>query len=509
MTRAAVTVRWRSVVGALVLAAAVVGVAWPVGAATDERPPVALDGVSDTALWSGEFVAGAFGVPPFVSLPEACTPQLCDIVPLDVQLPEGTWQQRPGGMLVATQAPVIDLFGAYDTDVFVYAPDDSLAASSVFIGANEAAWVPNPVNGRYTVLVVPKFVVSQPLVDDVLEPLRYDGFVRFDHGLTVQREERGRGGLPYTREFVAFGLTERRPAVELLPDLVPTTPQNFHIETAAGVPPLFYADRGLRHPPSCYPEETLGLTADEPNPSVGPLRCLRFDHGHHNFGDGPFQLNIYEDEVELRVFHVYQRIYTSDGDARQIGPLGEVRYHDLHGHFHYMGFQQITFHRIEEDGTLSFVKEKPDKGICTGDVAMGSFGRTDRPTSPLGYPGGTNAGLSGGDEPGGIRRGDNRTVCVESTSQDPNDPNFPDMPYIEMGISVGWADVYPWFIADQYIDITDVPDGDYALVVRQDVDDRILETNTRNNTAVGCVRLTGDVAEDISCEDVKLPPRTS
>lgn len=489
--------RFAAITALLLLQAGLLGVAAPNVAGAEEIPPVALTSTSDTASWSGEFVAGTFGVTPFVTLPEACAPQLCDIATLDVQLPDETWQPRPGGMLVATQAPVFDLFGAYDIDLFVYAPDGSLAASSVFIGANEAAWVPNPVNGRYTVVVVPKFVVSQPLIDNVVEPLTYDGFVRFDRGVTVQRDEINRGQ-PYTREFVAFGLTERRPAVELLPDLVPTTPRNFHIETTAGVPPLFYADRGLRHPPSCYPEETLGLTADQPNPAVGPLRCLRFDQGEYNVGDGPFQLNIYQDKPG-----VYQRIYSSDGNVRQIRlPLGAVEFSDIHGHFHYLGFQEVTLHRIEEDGTLTFVKEKPDKGICMGDVEMGWFGRTDRSTSPLSYPGGTNAGLSGGDEPGGIRSGDHRSVCVEAASQDPDDPDFPGTSYLEMGISAGWSDVYPWFIADQYIDITDekeVPDGDYALIVRQDVDNRVLEKSTKNNTAIGCVRITGDLAQDIPC----------
>lgn len=71
--------------------------------------------------------------------------------------------------------------------------------------------------------------------------------------------------------------------------------------------------------------------------------------------------------------------------------------------------------------------------------------------------------------------------------------------WFEMGISVGWADVDPWFIADQYIDITDVPDGEYAVVVRQDVNERVLEKSTRNNTATGCVIIAGDVAQEISC----------
>lgn len=484
--------RFAAITSVLLLSSGLLGIAAPSTALAREHEPQVLTSTSDTASWSGRFDAGAFGVWPAVTLPEACTPQLCDIVPLEVRLPESTWQHRPGGMLIAIQSPVVDLTG-YDIDLFVYAPDGSLAASSAFGFGGEAAWIENPVNGRYTVKVVPKSVVSQPLVGDLFAPLTYDGFVRFDHGVTVRRAEL-RFGQEFLREFVAFGLTERRPAVELLPDLVPTRPRNFHIETTAGVPPFFYLNRGPGHQPSCYPEETLGLTDDDLTLGDVPLRCLRFDQGTYNLGDGPWQLNVYEDEPG-----VYQRIYSSDGEVRMGEPLGEVEFHDAHGHFHYLGFQEITLHHIEQDGSLTFVKEKPDKGICFADVEMMRFGRTDHPTSPRGYPGGTTAGLPGGDEAGGIRRGDMPWACADFQRQDPDDPKFPNRPFLEMGISVGWADVYSWAIADQYIDITDVSDGDYALIVDQDVRGRIREKHTHNNTAIGCVRITGDLADEIPC----------
>lgn len=471
------SVRRGSVLVALVLAAALLGVASPGVAGTDELAPVALSRVSDTHFWSGEFVAGAFGVWPLVSMPGACTPEVCHFVHLDVQLPEQTWQRWPGGMLVAVQTPILELA---DLDLFVYTPGCgpaicSPAASSTSAFANEAAWIENPVNGRYTVVAAAKLVAGQPRGDGVAEPLAYDGFVKFQRGLTVQREEL-KFGEPHSRQIIAFGLSERQPVRELLPDLVPTTPRNFQVA---------FGGRDAQLPGGCLPTETLG----EPTAGAGPLRCLRFDQGEYNFGDGPLQLNVYE--VEDEVFDVYQRIYASDGSVRQIGPLGDVEFHEDHGHFHYMGFQEITVHRIEEDGSLTFVKTKPDKGICMVDIWMGWFGRTDRPTSPLGYP-----FLSEGH-------------CVTFSHEDPNDPTFPGKPFFEMGVSVGWADVYLSTLPEQYVDITGAPDGDYALVVRQDVDHHILETDTSNNTAVGCVRLTGDVAKDISCEGVKLPRRTS
>ncbi len=493
--------RFTAAVSALLLSGGLLGVAAPSVAMAAEHSPVTLSSMSDTASWSGEFTAGAFGVAPVVGLPEGCTPQLCDIVPLDVRLPEQTWRQRPGGMLVAIQSPVVEFL--YDLDVFVYAPDGSLAASSAYGFANEAAWLPNPVNGHYIVKVVPRAGLGQPLIDDVMEPLSYDGFVRFDRGVTAQRTELNLG-LPMKRGFVAFDRTETQPPVELLPDLVPTTPRNFHLETTAGVPPFFYAARAPRHQPSCYPEETLGLTADDPDPEVGSRRCLRFDQGEYNLGDGPFQLNVYEGSTD-----VYQRIYSSDGDVRQTPALGKVTFSELHSHFHFLGFQEVTLHRIEEDGSLTFIKEKPDKGICPGDAEMAWFGRTDQSTSPLAYIAGasfgpSSIGLAGQDQPAQINTENQQMICVWPSHQDPNDPDpdFRNKPYIEMGISVGWADVYPWYIADQYIDITDrteVPDGDYALIVRQDVNGRILEKSTKNNTAMGCVRITGDLAQGIPC----------
>lgn len=435
-------------------------------AGADEYPAAPLTSTSDTTSWSGEFVAAASGGP------EACTPQACDIVPVDVQLPERTWR-KPGGMVVAIQAtPDIE---SADLDLFVYAPGCGTltcepAAKSTMLLASEAAWIENPVNGRYTVVVAPTWAAGQPFGDGVAEPLVYDGVVAFQSGLTIQREE-SNFGQDYTRTIIAFGLTERHQARELLPDLVPRAPRNFEIA---------YGGSDAQTPGGCLPTETLRLHDDEPAPGDGPRTCLRFDQGEYNYGDGPFQLNIYQGEVGG--FEVYQRIYSSDGSIRQIGPLGAVEYSESHGHVHYLGFQDLTLHRIEADGSLTFVTRKPDKGWCMVDIWMGRFGTADQRISPSSYPLASEG------------------HCETDSREDPNDPTFPGgKPFIEMGISVGWADIYPRPYPEQYIDITDVVDGDYAVVAQQDVDNHLLETSTKNNTAIGCVRITGDAAEDIPC----------
>jgi Lysyl oxidase len=63
-----------------------------------------------------------------------------------------------------------------------------------------------------------------------------------------------------------------------------------------------------------------------------------------------------------------------------------------------------------------------------------------------------------------------------------------------MGISVGAADVYPWYLADQYLDITNLPDGRYLLRVEINPSGKLIEKTRANNVAITCVDLRGDLA---------------
>jgi hypothetical protein len=256
----------------------------------------------------------------------------------------------------------------------------------------------------------------------------------------------------------------------LIPDLVPTRPAEFHVESGWGAHVYFYGDRGLRHQPSCYPQETTGLTADEPRPGVGPLRCLRWSQGEYNLGDGPLELHNYP--VQDSGTEMWQRIYRADGTVTQI-PVGQARFSPNHGHVHYLGFTTVTLHRIAPGGSPGAeVGRGPDKGICLADVELAAL-EGDR-TSPLSYA-----------VPG---------TCDSATHADPHDPTFPGSPYLAMGISVGAADVYPWHIADQYLDVTNVPDGRYLLRVEINPSGILVEKTQTNNVAISCVALVGDHA---------------
>lgn len=351
------------------------GVAIP-NAAAQEFSTMTLRSTAETASWSGQFAAGA-------SAPSAaaCTPQLCDFVTVQLRLPENSWR-KPGGMLVAIQ-PGAE-FEIAGLDLFVYPPGCAPpttcepAAQSAHLMPSEAAWIANPVNGDYTVVVVPTAVAGQPYSAGVADPLRYEGFAKFQDGLTLEREERN-FDQRFVRKIVAFGISDKEPARELLPDLVPRTPRHFQIA---------YGGADAQAPGGCLPTETVGLHDDDPTTSdEPPVRCLRFDQGEFNDGDGPFQLNIYDvnDDPVAADFRAYQRIYRSDGTVRQ-EPVGSVVYSEAHGHFHYLGYQDLTLHRIDADGSLTLVTRKPDKGWCMVDMWLGRFGITELQVSPPSYP---------------------------------------------------------------------------------------------------------------------------
>jgi Lysyl oxidase len=62
------------------------------------------------------------------------------------------------------------------------------------------------------------------------------------------------------------------------------------------------------------------------------------------------------------------------------------------------------------------------------------------------------------------------------------------------GIGVGWADTYDRDLPGQWIDVTDVPDGDYILDVETNPDHSFQEARYDNNSASKPVKVTHDDA---------------
>jgi Lysyl oxidase len=66
------------------------------------------------------------------------------------------------------------------------------------------------------------------------------------------------------------------------------------------------------------------------------------------------------------------------------------------------------------------------------------------------------------------------------------------------GISVGWDDVYPWYIAGQSLRIDHVADGRYCLVETADPKHQLQEPDTTNNQSRLKIRIQGTHVEALS-----------
>jgi hypothetical protein len=62
--------------------------------------------------------------------------------------------------------------------------------------------------------------------------------------------------------------------------------------------------------------------------------------------------------------------------------------------------------------------------------------------------------------------------------------------YFLQGITSGWVDVYDWYLPDQYMDVSGVPDGVYLLQTEADPDGLLVESDRSNNCGAVYLRLS-------------------
>ena len=261
-----------------------------------------------------------------------------------------------------------------------------------------------------------------------------------------------------TVAYRGYAEVEREPAADpvrpLLPNMVTLPVRNPQLRTGA-----YFVDHEQGGTPSCYPEEMA---------EQGARRCLRFDQVIANVGDGPFEVRYRMDglatDQQLR-----QRIFASDGSFTEL-TVDTYEFHPTHAHFHYKNFGQAFLYRLHPDGPLEKVRESRKNGFCMIDVDNTRFGVDDH-----GVP-------YKGEAP--------RTYyfprCNAPTERDEHGT------YMVNGISVGWADIYNWYLADQYIEISGVPDGLYVIETVANPARTVQEATFDDNAARATIRLTGD-----------------
>lgn len=187
----------------------------------------------------------------------------------------------------------------------------------------------------------------------------------------------------------------------------------------------------------------------------GGRKLLRFSNTVANRGQGP---------LEVAPVHKpdgttdgYQQLYSHDsaGNWYIAGQtfVGTFSFHPEHDHWHFEDFALYELRNVAPDGSVG----------------------------------------------GEVLRSSKVTFCmVDNTRDDATLEHAAPQTYttcgveIPQGISVGWADTYPYWLPDQDLDITNVPNGDYWLISTADPSNRLNEgggARETNNSAARKIRL--------------------
>jgi hypothetical protein len=254
-----------------------------------------------------------------------------------------------------------------------------------------------------------------------------------------------------------------RPVRPLLPDLSYGTPVTVTFDTPSF--PLFEPEP----PPgaSCFESEVL---------EDGAQNCLRFDQKLQNIGRGSLELRLAIPlDPESPAMNVFQRVFNSDGSA--VDRLaGNWLFHERHQRFRFESFGASALWQSNANGARlgsEPVRTGKKLSFCVVDVEIALWGEK-------------------GDGPRTYQAPD----CLFPQASDE------DFEYLIQGITHGWTDVYEWYLPDQYIEVTGVPDGFYQLESCADPDNEVLEEREDNNCGLVLIRLTGMGTPDQRAENL-------
>lgn len=198
---------------------------------------------------------------------------------------------------------------------------------------------------------------------------------------------------------------------------------------------------------------------------------IRFTNTIWNSGPGDLEMRAAPFPLPGAV-QVTQVIHRTN-DTTIYQSAGLFDYHDVHAHWHWDGFSSYRVWSLSSIGALDRVVASSDKvGYCLLDMAP--YPGTDAPLFPEGTAPAARPQYGG---------------CV----------------WTRQGISAGWIDAYRSYIGGQFVVITGLPDGVYALQSVVDPDNIIEEGDETNNGAVVYFRLEGEMLEVLG--EVYYPPK--
>lgn len=226
------------------------------------------------------------------------------------------------------------------------------------------------------------------------------------------------------------------PGGDLLPDLTTKPPRKFTIENAEGQRRLRFTNEVLN----------IGRGVLEMQPKIQDCNA----NGDPNDDRTTYQIIYQDDNMDSR--------FTRGTDTTfRENRAGCNLFHTAHNHWHFEDFANYSLYELGSGGSLGALVRSSDKvTFCIIDTHRR---RGSLPGSP------TQAFYSKCD--------------ADDTT----------------GISIGWSDTYTANLADQWIEITGVPDGTYCVVSTADPSNRLQEANDSNNAARRKVRITGNTVQ--------------
>lgn len=170
-------------------------------------------------------------------------------------------------------------------------------------------------------------------------------------------------------------------------------------------------------------------------------KLLKLTNSVWNGGFGPLEL-IGGVDTGSGTQHVIQRILKDDGEYSEKS-IGEFVFHPGHNHWHLDSFSVYELWTLQPNGMLDQVVATSGKvSYCLRDIY--------------------------------------RSAEAEQI----DGAGFTSCSPVRQGLSVGWTDVYQYYLAGQSIDITGLKDGTYALMSIADPFNLIQESDETNNGIV-------------------------
>lgn len=178
----------------------------------------------------------------------------------------------------------------------------------------------------------------------------------------------------------------------------------------------------------------------------GTQTLLRFSTITVNVGTGPLELRAGPTVGSSQ--KVYQRIYLEGGGFEE-RVAGDFEYHPTHGHFHFEDYANYVLQPVDAPGASQRTGTKTT--FCIMDTTR------------------YNTRLSGAPKKAFY------TTCGSQVQ----------------GMSVGWGDKYGYWLPDQWIDVTGLPDDTYVLRIIVDPLNRLAETSDDDNVSELRIQLGG------------------